>query len=142
MQLQGGAHNLLGALLHLSHEAPLHHVLREDALVDGLEGLGPREADGKHAEVALQAGVDGEAPGRGVHAGHVLHIVDLLQCQLVAVVPGRRERRGQALQLGYPFHGESTENNYTSLSYNLMHKWLTADFPTYNDWTTNAEPNW
>ena len=107
MQLQGCAHNLLRALLHLSHEAPLPHVLGEDALVDGLEGLGPGEADGKHAEVALQAGVDGEAPGRGVHAGHVLHVADLLQGELVPVVPGRRRRRGggkrETLSLGHHY---------------------------------------
>ena len=81
-------------------------MLGEDALVDGLEGLGPGEADSKHAEVALQAGVDGEAPSRGVHAGHVLHVADLLQGELVPVVPGRSERGGgkrETLSLGHHY---------------------------------------
>ena len=37
--------------------------------------------------MSLQARVDGERAGRGVHARHVLRLVDLLQRQLVAVVP-------------------------------------------------------
>ena len=64
-------------------------MLGEDALVDGLKGLRPGEADGKHTEVALQTRVDGEAPSRGVHAGHILHVANLLQRQLVTVIPGR-----------------------------------------------------
>ena len=40
-------------------------------------------------EVSLQPGVDGEAASSGVHAGHILDIVHLLQCLLGAVVPVR-----------------------------------------------------
>ena len=46
-----------------------------------------READGEHTEVPLQARVDGEATGGGVHARHVLRVVDLLRDQLLTVVP-------------------------------------------------------
>ena len=35
----------------------------------------------------LKSGVDGEGPGRGVHARHVLTVVDVLQRQLLSVVP-------------------------------------------------------
>lgn len=35
----------------------------------------------------LKSGVDGEGPGSGVHARHVLTVVDVLQCQLLSVVP-------------------------------------------------------
>lgn len=42
--------------------------------------------------VYLQSRVDGEAACGGVHAGHVLHIVDLLQLQLAPVVPERTQR--------------------------------------------------
>ena len=63
----------------------LDHLLT--AAVDGLEGVLPWEAHGKHTEVALQSRVDGEATSGGVHAGHVLHVVDLLEGQLLPVVP-------------------------------------------------------
>ena len=46
-----------------------------------------READGKHTEVSLQTRVDGERAGGGVHARHVLSVVDLLGDQLLPVVP-------------------------------------------------------
>ena len=35
----------------------------------------------------LEPGVDGEAAGRGVHAGDVLDVVDVLGAELVPVVP-------------------------------------------------------
>ena len=35
----------------------------------------------------LEPRVDGEAPSSGVHGGHVLHILDLLQNELLAVIP-------------------------------------------------------
>ena len=37
--------------------------------------------------MSLQARVDGERAGGGVHARHVLCLVDLFQRQLVAIVP-------------------------------------------------------
>ena len=46
-----------------------------------------REAHCKDAEVPQQSWVDGEASRCGVHASHILHVVDLLQSQLVAVIP-------------------------------------------------------
>lgn len=36
----------------------------------------------------LQPWVDGKAAWSGIHAGHILHIVNLLQQQLVPVIPG------------------------------------------------------
>ena len=48
-------------------------------MVDGPQCLCAGKADSKHAEVALQARVDGEASGSRIHAGHILHVVDLLQ---------------------------------------------------------------
>ena len=40
--------------------------------------------------MSLQPRVDGEGAGRGVHAGHVLGVTDVLQGQLRAVIPGGR----------------------------------------------------
>jgi len=37
--------------------------------------------------VALESWVDGEAAGSGVHAGDILHIVDLLEGEFLPVVP-------------------------------------------------------
>ncbi len=48
------------------------------------------ETDCENAEVPLQSWVDGEATSSGVHAGHILHIVDLLQSQLVTIIPALR----------------------------------------------------
>ena len=53
----------------------------------------------------LQPGVDGEAAGRGVHAGQVLAVVDVLRGQLVAVVPGRRGGAGILTAEGDPTKG-------------------------------------
>ena len=46
-----------------------------------------READGKHREVSLESSVDGEAASCGVHGGHVLYILNLLQSLFLSVVP-------------------------------------------------------
>ena len=46
-----------------------------------------REAHGERGKMPLEPGVDGEAAGRGVHAGDVLHAVDVLRAELVPVVP-------------------------------------------------------
>ena len=37
--------------------------------------------------MSLESRVDGEAAGSGVHAGHILHIVDLLEGQFGTVIP-------------------------------------------------------
>ena len=59
----------------------------EDALVDGAKSLVCRETDRKHAEVSLEAWVDGEATSSRVHTGDILYVVDVLERELVAVVP-------------------------------------------------------
>jgi len=46
-----------------------------------------READCKSCKVSLQSWVDGETSGSRVHAGDVLTIVNVLQDQLVPIVP-------------------------------------------------------
>ena len=46
-----------------------------------------RETDGKHAEVSLEACVDGEAASGGVHGGNVLHVLYILQGLFLTVVP-------------------------------------------------------
>ena len=51
------------------------------------------ETDGEYAKVSLKSGVDGEATGSGVHAGHVLHIVNLLQSQLLSIIPIKITRK-------------------------------------------------
>jgi len=62
-------------------------VLRQDAVVDGCQGVGAGEAEREDAEVSLQARVDGETSRRRVHTRHVLRVVDVLERQLRAVVP-------------------------------------------------------
>ena len=37
--------------------------------------------------MSLESGVDGEAAGSGIHAGHILHIVDLFEGQFGTVIP-------------------------------------------------------
>ena len=37
--------------------------------------------------MSLESGIDGEAASCGVHAGHILHIVNLLESQFGTVVP-------------------------------------------------------
>ena len=48
------------------------------------------KADSEHGEVPLQPGVDGEGTGCGVHAGNVLSLVDLFQCQFGSIIPKKR----------------------------------------------------
>ena len=62
-------------------------MLGEYAAVDGGQGIHAREAKGKHTEVALETRVDGKRACCGVHAGHILCVVDLLEAELLAVIP-------------------------------------------------------
>jgi len=75
---------------HLSqrgHERTSGEVLCEDTAVDGGEGVQTRETEGEYTEVSLEACINGEAPRRGVHAGDILGVVDLLKGHLLTVVP-------------------------------------------------------
>ena len=45
------------------------------------------EADSKHTEVSLKTRIDGETTSSRVHAGYILYIVNLLQCELVTIIP-------------------------------------------------------
>lgn len=51
------------------------------------ESIAAREVESKDTEVSLKSCVYGEVSGRLVHAGHVLSVRNLLQGQLVPVVP-------------------------------------------------------
>ena len=64
-----------------------HEVLLQDGAVDGLERVLSGKAQCEDAEVSLQSRVDGEAACSRVHAGDVLHVVNLLERQLHSVVP-------------------------------------------------------
>ena len=89
MQLDGGVDNAANELP--DGEAELVHwalqVVAEDGVVDGEEGVGAGEDHGEGGKVPLQPRVDGEAASRRVHAGHVLHVVDVLLSQLCLAVP-------------------------------------------------------
>lgn len=37
--------------------------------------------------MSLESGVDGEAAGSGIHAGHILHVVDLFEGQFGTIIP-------------------------------------------------------
>ena len=87
MQFDCSSNDLFDTLLNLRWEASQSHMLGENALVDGLESLHAWETDSKDTEVALEARVDGEAASSRVHAGDVLDIVDLLQRELMAIIP-------------------------------------------------------
>lgn len=80
MQLQLSIDNSLHSFLYGSRKPSLGYVLGEDTVVDSAQCFSAWKADCKHTEVALQAGVDGEAPCSRVHTGHILHIGDILQC--------------------------------------------------------------
>ena len=60
---------------------------RENGVVDGEERLWSWEDNREGGKVALQSWVDGETSSGGVHGGHVLCVVDLLQIELVPAVP-------------------------------------------------------
>jgi len=46
-----------------------------------------RKADSKDAKMTLKPRVNSERTSSGVHAGNILHVVDVLQYQLGPVVP-------------------------------------------------------
>ena len=87
MQVESRSDNLIDTFLHLGHEPSLGHMLRHNALIDCLQGFHSGEAHSKHAKVALESRVDGEAASSGVHAGNILHIVDLLEGEFGPVIP-------------------------------------------------------
>ena len=89
MKRQGGIHNV-GA--HLSHQegklvASRIQMIRKNRVVDGEKGIMSRKTHSKGGEMALQSGIDGEASGGWIHARQVLAIVNVLQRQLVSIVP-------------------------------------------------------
>ena len=55
--------------------------------VDGSDDLWRGHLDGQRHELALHARRDVERPGRGVHAGDVLALDDLLEQDLDLVIP-------------------------------------------------------
>ena len=59
----------------------------QDARVDRMQRLFAGETDGEHAEVTLETRIDGETSRRRIHTSDVLHVVYLLQRQLLTVVP-------------------------------------------------------
>ena len=89
VELDGGVDNAANEFP--DGEAELVHwalqVVAEDGVVDGEEGVGAGEDDGEGGKVPLQPRVDGEAASRRVHAGHILHVVDVLLSQLCLAVP-------------------------------------------------------
>ncbi len=89
MQLEGGIDHVGAGLPHKEGKlvARQLEVVGQYGIVDGVERLLTGEADGEGGKVALQARVDGEAAGRGVHACHVLRVVDVFRSQLVTIVP-------------------------------------------------------
>jgi hypothetical protein len=68
-------------------EVSIGKMLEENVAVDGLQGIGAREAECEHAEVSLQTRVDGETAGGRVHARQVLSVVYVLQRQFGSVIP-------------------------------------------------------
>ena len=89
VELDGGVDNAANEFS--DGEAELVHgalqVVAEDGVVDGEEGVGAREDHGEGGKVPLQPWVDGEAASCRVHAGHILHVVDVLLSQLGLAVP-------------------------------------------------------
>ena len=84
VQLQRSLHEPLAHLLHLLLK--FGQVADEEGGVDGVERLGGREADGEGGEEALEARVDDEGAGGGVHRGNVLRVEQHLLRELVEVV--------------------------------------------------------
>ena len=84
VQLQRRLHQPLAALLDLL--AKLGQVADEEGGVDCVERVERREADGKGGKEPLQARVDDEGAGGGVHRAHVLRVEQHLLEQLGEVV--------------------------------------------------------
>ena len=87
VHVQRAGHEGVAGLLDDDGERRAGQMLRQDRRVDELKSVAAGKAEREDAEVALESRVDGEAAGRRVHARYVLRIVDLLEGQLVAVVP-------------------------------------------------------
>ena len=89
MECQGCIDNVCGHLLHQVGELVgcVLQVLGQDRLVDAEEGIWTGEHYCKCCKVSLQSRIDGETASRGIHAGHVLHIVDVLLGEFGSAVP-------------------------------------------------------
>ena len=84
VQLQRRLHQALAHLLHVVGE--LGEVAEQEGGVDGVERVERGEVDRKGGEEALQARVDDEGAGGGVHRGEVLRVEQHLLRELVEVV--------------------------------------------------------
>lgn len=62
-------------------------MLRQYRRVHDRYGVRAGKANGQNAEVSLQSRIDGKAARGGIHAGHILTVMDVLKSQLVAIVP-------------------------------------------------------
>jgi len=87
MHKQGGRHQISAVLLNGKRKCHISEVLRKYATVDCLYSVRAGKAESEHAEVSLETGIYGETPRGRVHTGHVLGVVDLLEGELVTVVP-------------------------------------------------------
>jgi hypothetical protein len=67
----------------------LGEMLVHEGGVDGVEGGSFGEVDGQEPEPTLEAGVDDERSGGGVHGGDVRGVGDLLHDELLLVIPMR-----------------------------------------------------
>lgn len=68
----------------------------------------------------LETWINGEASRCGVHAGHVLHVVDLLQLQLASIVPEETQQHTHTHTFSLSMHSlplPKSTGRFTDLSY-------------------------
>lgn len=87
MQGDSSSNDLIHHLLHRLREPSMPNMLGQDTLIDGPQSFSTGEVDCKHSKMALKPGVNGETAGRRVHAGDILDIANLLESQLLPIVP-------------------------------------------------------
>ena len=89
MQLNSGIDDCWAHLLHQKGKliGRTFQVIVQDGLVDPEQGVVSREDNRECGKVSLQPRVDCEAACSWIHAGNILHIVNVLLGQLVPVIP-------------------------------------------------------
>mmetsp|Transcript_8831 Transcript_8831/g.21457 ORF Transcript_8831/g.21457 Transcript_8831/m.21457 type:complete len:222 (-) Transcript_8831:4646-5311(-) len=87
VQLEGCLDQLVCKLLVIEGSVKLLQVTLEESAEDCHESLTAGEANGKHHEVPLEAGVDDKGAAGGVHGAHKLNVLDDAELQLCHVIP-------------------------------------------------------
>ena len=87
VQIKSGRNYVCRLFLNGDRETGAVEMLKKNAVVNRLQSIRAWKAESENAEVALQASVDGEGSSGLVHARNILSVGNLLQGELVTIVP-------------------------------------------------------